>query len=452
MLNDPTVCRRKGEAGRLYSHVVRGVAGSGTGHQRAEVRMKHKGLTSKRAVALVVTLLAAAAIVTTTQRPARAYFPARGEWRKQDPAALGLDKARLDEAVAFAVAHETRADRDLAVSIVDQFRNEAPYNTLIGPTQPRGASNGVVIRRGYVAAEWGDTARADMTFSVTKTFLSTVVGVAFDRGLIRSLDDRVGPYMPKAVDLFASEHNAPITWDHLLRQTSDWSGTLWGKPDWADRPPRGQTPEQWPNRELHAPGTFYKYNDTRVNVLALAALHVLKEPLPEVLKKSIMGPIGASGSWHWEGYDNAWVEIDGKRMKSVSGGGHFGGGLFINANDMARFGYLFLRHGRWNDRELVSARWIDMAKTPGTVNPAYGFMNWFLNNPQKRPDRTAGPLPFPSAPRSSVTFQGNGVNVIYIDWANDLVAVVRWIDSNANLDQFLGKVLASITDVKSGSQ
>ena len=82
--------------------------------------------------------------------------------------------------------------------------------------------------------------------------------------------------MPKGVDLFTSEHNAPITWDHLLRQTSDWSGTLWGKPDWADRPPNGQTPEQWAKREMHEPGTFYKYNDTRVNVLALSALYVFE--------------------------------------------------------------------------------------------------------------------------------------------------------------------------------
>ena len=96
-------------------------------------------------------------------------------------------------------------------------------------------------------------------------------GVALDQDRIRSVTDRVAGYMPKGVDLFTSEHNAGITWEHLLRQTSDWSGTLWGKPDWADRPPREQTPAQWEKRELHAPGTFYKYNDTRVNVLALSA-------------------------------------------------------------------------------------------------------------------------------------------------------------------------------------
>jgi CubicO group peptidase (beta-lactamase class C family) len=406
-----------------------------------------------RQAAISAALVATATVLVAEQAAStRPYFPARGEWRRQDPAAAGFDKAKLDAAVAFAVAHENPDTKDLAVAIPNQFRNEAPYNTLIGPTQPRGGASGIIVRHGSVVAEWGDTARADMTFSVTKTFLSTVVGIAFDRRLIRDVNDRVAGYMPKDSELFTAEHNAPITWDHLLRQTSDWYGTLWGKPDWADRPPRGQTPEQWAKRELHAPGTFYKYNDTRVNVLALAALHVLKQPLPEVLKQSIMDPIGASNSWHWEAYDNASVTIDGKTMKSVTGGGHFGGGMFIGAYDMARFGYLFLRNGKWTDRQLISEKWIAMARTPGTVNPGYGFMNWFLNNPQQQPDGSSGPLPFPSAPRSAVTFQGNGVNVIYIDWEHDLVAVVRWMDTNRTLDQFLGQVLASISTAKTSTK
>ena len=402
-------------------------------------------LRRRAGVLLIVTIAAATVTAAGQQSPKRPYFPPRGEWQKKDPSAAGLDKAKLDDAIAFAVAHENPNTKDLSVAIVNQFRSEAPFNTLIGPTQARTGSNGMIVRHGVVAAEWGDTSRADMTFSVTKTFLSTVAGVAFDRGSIRSVTDRVAPYMPPGVDLFTSAHNAPITWEHLLRQTSDWSGTLWGKPDWADRPPRGQTPEQWAKRELHEPGTFFKYNDTRVNVLALSLLYVLKQPLPDVLKTSVMDPIGASSTWHWEAYDNASVEVDGKRMKSVTGGGHFGGGMFISAYDLARFGYLFLNNGRWEDRQLVSAKWVAMARTPGPAKVDYGFCNWYLNNPAKRTDGTEDKLPFPSAPRSSVTFQGNGINVVYLDWEHDLVVVVRWIDSNESLDQFLGKVIAAIT-------
>jgi hypothetical protein len=400
--------------------------------------------TSKAALLILTACCAATTLLAAArQGTPGTYFPARGEWRKQAPSAVGVDKPKLDEAIAFAITHENPDSKDLATTIPYQFRSEAPYNTLIGPTQPRGAANGLIIRRGSVIAEWGDTARADMTFSVTKTFLSTVVGVAFDRGQIRSVTDRVAGYLPPGVDLFTDPHNVPITWEHLLRQTSDWSGTLWGKPDWADRPPRNQTAAQWEQRARHPPGTFYKYNDTRINVLALAALYVLKRPLPEVLDEAIMTPIGASSSWHWEAYDNAWVEIEGRRVKSVTGGGHFGGGMFINAYDMARFGYLFLQNGSWNGRQLISPQWIEMARSPGPANNGYGFCNWFLNNPPG-PAGTVGAPPFPSAPRSSITFQGNGVNVIYLDWENDLLMVVRWIDGNRNLDQFIGKVIGAI--------
>jgi CubicO group peptidase (beta-lactamase class C family) len=264
--------------------------------------------------------------------------------------------------------------------------------------------------------------------------------------LIKDVHDRVAPYMPAGVDLFASEHNAAIAWDHLLRQTSDWSGTLWGKPDWADRPPANQTPEQWAQRPLREPGSFYKYNDTRVNVLSLATLYVMRRPLPAVLKEAVMDPIGASDTWHWEPYDNAYVTIDGQRMPSVPGGGHHGGGMFINAWDMARFGYLFLHDGNWAGRQLVSRKWIAMAKTPGTGTNAdskvYGFMNWFLNVP--RPAEGAAPARrmYPSAPESVVAFRGNGENIIYIDWEHDLVVVVRWIGRNP--DGFFGRVLAAI--------
>ena len=181
--------------------------------------------------------------------------------------------------------------------------------------------------------------------------------------------------MPPDVDLFDAPHNQSITWEHLLRQTSDWQGTLWGKPDWADRP-EGEAGE-WPNRTLYEPGTHYKYNDVRVNVLALAALQVWRRPLPEVLREEIMEPIGASTTWRWYGYENSWVDIDGQKVQSVTGGGHWGGGMFINAWDMARFGYLFLRNGKWKDRQIVSEKWIADGADARARERDYGYANWY---------------------------------------------------------------------------
>jgi CubicO group peptidase (beta-lactamase class C family) len=364
-------------------------------------------------------------------RPASTYFPDRFQWDQRAPDQAGMDGPALDAAMKFASANENPATKDLAVDLATTFGRE-PFDTPIGPVQPRGALNGVIIRNGYIVGEWGETTRVDMTFSVTKSFLSTVVGLAWQKGLIRDVNDLVRGYVNQP-GLFDSPHNATITWDHLLRQTSDWQGTLWGKPDWADRP-EGQRPSEWPNRPLSEPGTRYKYNDVRVNLLALSALHVIRKPLPQVLREEVMEPIGASSTWRWHGYENSWVEIDGQRMQSMTGGGHWGGGMFISARDMARFGYLFLRNGKWKDREILSPKWIAMARTPGPANQTYGYMNWFLNTDRK---------PFPNAPATSVTFQGNGSNIIYIDWDNDLVVVVRWIQQS-KFNDFIGQVIGAI--------
>lgn len=365
---------------------------------------------------------------------AQTYYPGRFDWQHKTPQEVGLDPARIDAAVKRAIASESTGNKDLAIDLATTFGGREPFDTPIGPIKARGAANGLVTRHGYIVAEWGDPKRVDMTFSVTKTFLSTVVGLAWQRGLIRDVNDYARDYMPPGVDLFEAEHNRTIKWDHLLRQTSDWQGTLWGKPDWADRP-EGEKPSDWPNRKLWEPGTHYKYNDTRVNVLALAALNVWRRPLPQVLREDVMEPIGASSTWRWHGYENSWVEIDGQKMQSMTGGGHWGGGMFISAYDMARFGYLFLRNGKWDDRQIVSPEWIKMARTPGPANPEYGFMNWFLNTARK---------PLPSAPETSVTFRGNGQNIIYIDWDNDIVAVIRWIGTTQQLDQVIGDIVGAV--------
>jgi CubicO group peptidase (beta-lactamase class C family) len=382
-------------------------------------------------VAFSALVLFSAVATSSQTRTGREYFPDRFSWETRKPDQVGMDGAALEAAMQFASANENPATKDLAVDLATTFGRE-PFDTPIGPVQPRGALNGLIIRHGYIVGEWGETTRVDMTFSVTKSFLSTVVGLAWQKGLIRDVNDLVRDYVPQA-GLFESTHNSTITWDHLLRQTSDWQGTLWGKPDWADRP-EGQRPADWPSRPLSEPGTRYKYNDVRVNVLALSALHVIRRPLPQVLREEVMEPIGASSTWRWHGYENSWVEIDGQRMQSVTGGGHWGGGMFISARDMARFGYLFLRNGKWKDRGIVSPKWIQMARTPGPANRTYGYMNWFLNTDRK---------PFPNAPASAVTFQGNGSNIIYIDWDNDLVVVVRWIQQRA-FNDFIGQVIGAI--------
>jgi CubicO group peptidase (beta-lactamase class C family) len=418
-------------------------------------------ITHRRVIAVTLVGLATPSPLLAQRASTRApaageaavYYPGPGnDWTRRSAREVGMDSARLADAIAFAIQRESRAPRDLEAAHYQTFGRE-PFGDGIGPCKERGDPTGLVVRHGYIVATWGDPQRVDMTFSVTKSFVSTTVGLAFDRGMIRNLKDHVRDYVapvvasgatPRVGDRaarlgesmvmqpFETAHNRRITWDDLLRQTSDWEGTLWGKPEWADRP--GPNPSEWRTRKRNDPGTTYEYNDVRVNVLALAALEVWRRPLPQVLKEHVMDPIGASNTWRWYGYDNSWVLLDGQAVQSVSGGGHWGGGMFINARDMARFGYLTLRRGRWRDRVILSEAWVRQALTPTAPQPTYGFMNWFVNTDRKF---------IASAPASAFAHMGNGTNMIYVDPENDLVVVVRWIENGA-VNEFVQRVLASI--------
>lgn len=374
---------------------------------------------------VMVTGLVVSGGLGTCAFAAEPYYPGDwGDWERREPQAVGMHGGLLDAAVKFAQEHESDRPRDIGAGLPISIGSE-PFDEIIGPTKSRGGICGLIVKDGYIVAEWGDTFRVDMTFSVSKTYLSTTAGLALDRGMIRHVDDRVQAYVQDGG--FDSEHNAKITWHMMLNQTNEWEGTLWGKPDWADR---------WNGkmRELQEPGTHWQYNDVRVNRLALALLEVWRRPLPQVLKEYIMDPIGASPTWRWHGYENSWVTLDGAKMQSVSGGGHWGGGMFISARDHARFGYLYLRDGVWNGKQLISKEWIERASTPTPIKKDYGYMNWYLNTGRER---------YPSAPESTIAFLGSGTNMVWIDREHDILSVVRWIDGSA-IDEYMKRVLAAV--------
>jgi len=362
---------------------------------------------------------------------AQDYFPPPGEWERKSPIEMGFDATKLEGAVQFARENEYTGSKDLRIAILEAFRRE-PYHEIVGPTRRRGGPAGLLIRNGYIVAEWGDIERVDMTFSVTKSYLSTVAGLAIDRGLINSVDDPVSEYVWDGT--FEGAHNARITWEHLLNQSSDWSGELFGMPDWADRPPAEGGIDDWKNRRLNEPGTSYKYNDVRVNVLAYSLLQVWRKPLPQVLKEHIMDPIGASTTWRWYGYESSWVNVDGTRVQSVSGGGHSGGGIFINTMDHARFGLLFLRKGNWGGKQLFTEEWIRKITEPSPANESYGYM-WWLNRGSRKIEGISENL------YSAAGFGGNYI-LIYPDL--DLLIVTRWLEPSQQ-PQFIKMVIESLS-------
>ena len=362
------------------------------------------------------------------QVSAKHYYPEEGDdWEHRKPEEVGMDAALLQQAVEWAKQQET-------TQIEKDFSTQKDiFGEPMGPLPPtRANTNGIILKDGYIVAEWGDTKAADPTYSVAKSFLSTILGLTIDKGMIEDIHEPVAKYVHDGG--YDTEHNRKITWEHHARQTSEWQGEMWGKKDdFIGKEAFGRG-ERKP-REIQEPGTFYEYNDTRINRFALSLLRLWEKPLPEVLEDEIMDPIDASETWKWVPYRNSVVEINGKQMPSVSGGTRWGGGLWISARDEARFGYLFLRNGRWRDKQLVSEQWVKEATTSrGPVGPDYGYL-WWLNTEGKA---------WPDAPTTSYAALGAGQNTIWIDPKHDIVIVWRWHDGKQN--ELFKRVLAAVKE------
>ena len=354
---------------------------------------------------------------------ARSYFPPRGEWQTRSAAAVDLDSAKLQAAVDYALSHGSSWDFDR-----DQVRTFGPP---LGPLpKSRASTNGVILRHGYIVAKFGDTKANDPVYSIAKSFLSTVAGIAVQRGLIKNVDDRVATYIHDGG--YDSPQNSAITWRNHLQQESEWEGDMWGKnADFVGRDKFGNGAR--PPRAIQPPGTHYEYNDVRINRFSLSLLRLYGVALADVLKSTIMDPIGASSEWRWVPYANSIVDMNGKQIGSVSGGTRWGGGIWINSEDLARFGLFALNRGNWNGTQIMPAQWSRDAVTPSAHGPDYGYL-WWLNTQRKQ---------WPSGPATSFAALGNGSNIIWIDPDHDIVLVWRWYENNA-MDGMIQRIEAAV--------
>jgi CubicO group peptidase (beta-lactamase class C family) len=344
--------------------------------------------------------------------------------------------ARLAPAIAFASAHETPWTRDPAAEPLRfgiHHDDPPPYNRLFGPVHARGPVGGVVWQHGQELASWGEPSRSDQTFSVAKTFLALLAGVAQRRGLLPDVDRPLAQQLPGIG--FDGAHNGHITWRHLLEQTSEWEGCCFDLPETVDRwrkvaqDPRPATGRKGDARPLQAPGTYWEYNDVRINQLSLALLHLFRQPLEAVFLAELLQPLGAQDPFRWEAYDGAWVELDGRRLPSVPGGTHWGGGVSISARDQARVGQLLLNNGRHQGRDLLPPGWVQQMATPCDMAPFYGWLVWLNRQGQA----------FPGASTQALFMQGAGGHIVWVDPDLDAVVVTRWLDP-AHTQAFVSQV------------
>jgi CubicO group peptidase (beta-lactamase class C family) len=371
---------------------------------------------------LIVLVLGVLLVRGGLEAQSATYFPPAGSWAKKTPAELGMDPQRLAEAVTYAQGRESSREMDFS----DQ---ERIFGSLLGsvPTK-RAKTNGLVVYKGYVVAEFGDTTWVDPTYSVAKSMMASVAGIGLREGKI-ALDEPVGKTVKDGG--YDSPRNAQVTWKMHLQQETEWEGTMFGKKDdFVGKEAFGEG-ERKP-RELQRPGTHYEYNDVRINRLGLSLLRTFKKPVPEVFRDEIMDPIGGSNAWKWVPYHNSYVDIDGRRLPSVSGGTRWGGGVWINSWDMARFGYLWLRGGKWGEKQLLQPEFVKAAITPSAHGPDYGYL-WWLNSQGKN---------YPGLPTTAFGARGAGSNTITILPQQDLVVVWRWHAGNEA--EFVKRVVAAI--------
>lgn len=325
---------------------------------------------------------------TSSEDAAAAVFPG-DEWATADPEELGFDPAKLDEIAAAA-----EADNSFCL---------------------------LVVRHGKVAGEWywGDSTAtsASEVFSATKSYTSTLVGIAQAEGKL-DIDDKVSEYVPE----WAGTPSADVTVKDLISNDSgrhwdfrtDYNGLIAAQ----DRTAFGIGLTQDAD-----PGTVWVYNNSAIQVLEQVLEKATGQQVADYAEEKIFEPLGM---------DHSDMTTD------VAGNTNVFFGLQSTCQDMARFGQLFLNHGDWDGTEVVPPAWVDEAVgAPSTdLNSGYGYL-WWLNRlgPQPNPGSATDPdesgpdaappdgQAVPDAPDDMYWAHGLGNQLISVDPGSDTVVV-----------------------------
>jgi CubicO group peptidase (beta-lactamase class C family) len=241
----------------------------------------------------------------------------------------------------------------------------------------RGLNSFLVVRHGYLVREtyFGGSSRDDVHTmqSVSKSVTSLITGIASDEGSL-SADAPVVSILPRYADASPDPRLVRVTLRHLLEMRA---GINFYENPYAGSPLEklNTSGGDWVRIALEQPfnaepGAQWQYNSGGVIALGAAVASATSTPFYAYARERLFGPLGITGQyWYVSGYD-ATV--------------HTGGGLNLRAIDLAKVGYLVLREGRWNDRQIVSREWIARSTAPitvrnsslGGVGTDYGLLWW----------------------------------------------------------------------------
>jgi len=204
--------------------------------------------------------------------------------------------------------------------------------------------------------------------SVSKSVASLAIGIAIDRGLIRSVNEPIFSFFPECADLRSPEKDR-IQLVHVLTMTMglEWveATPATGENNDESRMHRAADPSRYVLglASTSPPGQEFFYN-TGALTLASAIVHkATGRPLDEFAREVLFEPLGIA--------DVEWARVKGDTDA--------GGGLRLRPRDMAKIGQLVLAGGRWNDRQIVSKDWIETSTTSkikATDDQYYGYLWW----------------------------------------------------------------------------
>jgi CubicO group peptidase (beta-lactamase class C family) len=218
-----------------------------------------------------------------------------------------------------------------------------------------------------------DETTQSASWSVGKSFVSALVGIAIDQGAIGSIEDDVARYAP---ELRGGAYDGVRLKDVLQMS----SGAKWNEdysdPDsdinrWLRLLDEGGSLDAFAANTVRGcePGTVCHYNTTDTHVLGMVVRGATRRSLTEYLREKLWDPLGAEADAFWV------VDSTGAEMA--------GGGLNATLRDYARLGLLYLNGGAWNGRRIVSEDWVKASVTPDAPHliPApgslgYGFQWW----------------------------------------------------------------------------
>lgn len=251
----------------------------------------------------------------------------------------------------------------------------------------------MVIQHGAVVAEWGDVSKRTELASVRKSLLSALIGIAVTEHKL-SLDDTLADLAIDDNPPALTETERQATVRMLLEARSGvYHPALYETPGMA---------AQRPLRGSHEPGTFWYYNNWDFNALGTIYEHATGTGIYDAFDRQIARPIGM------QDFDPAHCRYAGGRDSK------YPAYLFhASARDLARFGLLYLHHGRWGDRQLIPESWIAESTKPYSTTNAglgYGYLWW-------RPQNNS------ALPPDSYFAWGHGGQFLFVIPSRDMVVV-----------------------------